>query len=144
MVCGVLALLTRRPYVALLLALVCVAAPALTWVAGLVQPIYMLRTVIWPVFSTHLLMSAGVLALRRRSVAATLTVTIVVLQVADTWAYYQSSEKENWRLVASIMAGRIEQRHPTLSPLHVSGSCLLLGSSRDRRDDVFSRIRPST
>lgn len=95
----------RWPAVAVLLVFV-LGVPALTWLFGLVlRPIWIERTIVWPLGLGMVLAAGGVLAIRPPAVRAAVIGLILAVQCADLVVYYTSTLKPPWdRVVADIAA----------------------------------------
>lgn len=96
--------LRQRPaLLAVLLALVA-GLPALVWTAGLVaRPLWIERTVLWPLGIGCVLIALGVLALPRPALRLAVVGGLLALQLVNAAGYYRAERKAPWdRLVADV------------------------------------------
>jgi mannosyltransferase len=97
----------RWPAVAALLVFV-LGVPAITWLFGLiVRPIWIERTILWPLGLGLVLAAGGVLAIRPRAARVAVLGLLLAMQCANVVAYYKSTLKPRWDQVAGDIAAAI-------------------------------------
>jgi mannosyltransferase len=105
----------RWPAVAVLLVFV-LGVPAITWLFGLlVRPIWIERTILWPLGLGMVLAAGGVVAIRPRAARVAVLGLLLAMQCANVVAYYRLTLKPSWDRVAADVAAAIE---PTDVILH--------------------------
>lgn len=70
----------------------------------LVQPIFLLRTLIWVSLPVHLALAAGTLAVPRRHLRPVLTAAMLLFFAAGAASYHVTKFKEPWDRIARIIA----------------------------------------
>ena len=107
---GILALWQWRdrwPALAALLVFV-VGVPAMTWLFGfVVRPIWIERTILWPLGLGMVLAAGGVLAIRPRAARVAVLGLLLAMQCANVVAYYKLTLKPPWNRVAADLAAAI-------------------------------------
>ncbi len=91
----------RRGGIALLMLPIVVGLPALTFAISLAVPIFLERTLLWPVVGALTLIAAGATALRPRALAAAALALALLLQARGAANYHADHVKEPWREIAA-------------------------------------------
>jgi mannosyltransferase len=103
-VLGSIRLFLRKPWPATFLAVIFVGGPALTYVVSLYRPIFMLRTILWPLPAFLTLVAIGVATLpSRRLLIAAISFIIGVQGVALANYYGYPVKSEPWDELVEII-----------------------------------------
>lgn len=84
-----------------------VIGPALVWAAGFLEPIFMLRTVLWAALGGALAIGVALEAIPRRSLAAPVLAMLLGGNLLSTANYFSDHEKEDWRGAAAYISKHI-------------------------------------
>ncbi len=104
----------RRTEVFTFLLVMMVVAPFLTWMTGLVRPVFMARTVLWELFAVVLAMGIAIRHIKLKALAVFVFTVLLALNLKSTVTYFDSTEREDWRGVAELIRSDIDDNDAML------------------------------
>jgi 4-amino-4-deoxy-L-arabinose transferase-like glycosyltransferase len=91
------------PGLVALLLLIVIVGPVAVWLTGFVQPIFMLRTIIWVLIGGSVAIGIAA-ATSHRLLGGAAVVALVALGLISTAAYYERAERQAWRDASGFVA----------------------------------------
>lgn len=126
-----------RPEIAVLLVFV-VGVPAATWLVGLVlRPVWLDRTVLWPLGLGFVVLASGILALRRPIVRGLVATILLVWSTVGLAIYYSREDKAPWReLISSLETTTVPKDTIAYAPFFIRPLLSYYGHGPGLLDDL--------